>query len=59
MLPPSLTHCIRVFSILIHTGKGEGGEELTREKVRRAIVHEAGRKYQHDSLYLPPVQKLY
>jgi hypothetical protein len=32
----------------------EGGtwEELTREKVRGAIVHKAGRKYQHDWLYL-------
>ncbi len=43
---PLLTHCIRVYSILIHTGKGGGGEELTREKVREAIVHKAGRKYQ-------------
>jgi hypothetical protein len=24
------------------------GEELTREKVRGAIFHKAGRKYQHD-----------
>ncbi len=23
--PPSLTHCIRVYSILIHTGKGGRG----------------------------------
>jgi hypothetical protein len=31
-----LTHCIRVYSILIHTGKGGRGErgELTRDKVR-------------------------
>jgi hypothetical protein len=27
-----LIHCIRVYSILIHTGK-EGGGEITREKV--------------------------
>jgi hypothetical protein len=41
---------IRVYSILIHTGKGEsgGGGELTEEKVRGAIVHKAGQKYQHD-----------
>ncbi len=33
-------------TVLIHTGKGERGEaELTREKVRGAIVHKAGRKY--------------
>jgi hypothetical protein len=24
--PPPHTHCIRVFSILIHTGKREGGQ---------------------------------
>ncbi len=24
--PPPLTHCIRVYSILIHTGKGGGWE---------------------------------
>jgi hypothetical protein len=43
-----LTHCIRVYSIIIHTGKGGRGEELTREKVRGAIFYKAGRKYQHD-----------
>ncbi len=38
-----LTHCIRVYSILVpvRTGKGGGGE-LTREKVRGTIVHKAG-----------------
>jgi hypothetical protein len=46
ILPP-LTHCIRVYSVLIHTEKGWGAE-LTREKVRGAIVHKAGRKYHHD-----------
>ncbi len=29
-------------------GEGEDGGELTREKVRGAIVHKAGRKYQQD-----------
>ncbi len=38
------THCIRVYRILIHTGKG-GGVELTREKFRGAIVYKPGRKY--------------
>jgi hypothetical protein len=33
-----LTHCIRVYSILIPTGRGG---ELTREKVREALVHKA------------------
>jgi hypothetical protein len=36
-----LTHCIRVYRML-HTGMGR--VELTREKVRGAIVHKAGRK---------------
>ncbi len=40
---PPLTHCIRVYSILIHTTQ-EGGE-LTREKVRGVIAHKSGRKY--------------
>jgi hypothetical protein len=35
------TLCIRVYSILIHTGRGWG--ELTREKVRGAMVHKAGK----------------
>ncbi len=43
--PPPLTHCISVYSIQIYTGKeGRGGETLTREKVRGAIVHKAGSK---------------
>jgi hypothetical protein len=48
--PPPLTHCIGVYSysILIHTWKRGGGGELTREKVRGAMVHKAGRKYQYD-----------
>jgi hypothetical protein len=36
--PPPLTHCTCVYSILINTGK-RGGEELTKEKAREAIVH--------------------
>ncbi len=44
-LPPPLTHCkrVRVYCILIHTGKG-GGKRRTREKVRGATVHKAGSK---------------
>ncbi len=38
---------VRVYSILIHTGKGR---ELTREKDRGAktMLQKAGRKYQND-----------
>jgi hypothetical protein len=45
-LPP-LTHCIRKYSILSGIDR-EGGGELSREKVRGAVVHKAGRKYQLD-----------
>jgi hypothetical protein len=38
-----LEHCIRVYSILIHTGRGGGGSG-TRETVREATVHKAGSK---------------
>jgi hypothetical protein len=41
---------IQYHMVLIHMGKG-GGRELIREKVTGrggAIVHKAGRKYQHD-----------
>jgi hypothetical protein len=39
---PPLTHCIRLYSVLIHTGKGGGGS--AREKVRGETVHKAGSK---------------
>jgi hypothetical protein len=43
---------VRVYSIpvpvLFYAGKGGKGEELTRENVTGAIVHKAGRKYQHE-----------
>ncbi len=51
---PPLSHCIRVYGI--HR-EGVGGE-LTREKVRVAIVYKAGRKYQHDWLYLQSVNSI-
>jgi hypothetical protein len=50
-IPPPLTHCIRVNSILIHTGKGGGRVEPDR-KLEGQQFTKLGRKYQHDSLYL-------
>jgi hypothetical protein len=44
--PPPHTHTqIRVYSILIHTGKGGQEGELTTAKVRGAMLHKAGRKF--------------
>jgi hypothetical protein len=56
--PPPYAHCIGAYvytctvqysyTVFLFTqGRREGGE-LTREKVREAIVHEAGQKYQQD-----------
>jgi hypothetical protein len=30
--PPPLTHCIRIYHIIIPTGKGEGGGELNQRE---------------------------
>jgi hypothetical protein len=46
--PPPYTRYTCIPYILIHTGKGSGLEELTRDKVRGAIVLKACRNYQHD-----------
>jgi hypothetical protein len=35
-----------------HREGGRGGGELSIEKVRGGKVHKAGRKYQHDLVYL-------
>jgi hypothetical protein len=41
-IPPPLTHSIRVYSILIHIGKGERGG--TSEKVKGATGYKGGSK---------------
>jgi hypothetical protein len=41
-------HTVYVYTVYLFTQGRGGGRELTREKVRGAIVHKAGRKYQHD-----------
>ena len=41
--PYALYLCVQ-YTYSIHTGKGGGGESLTREKVRGATVHNAGSK---------------
>ncbi len=44
------------YTVLLHTGKGGGGEgELTREKVRGAIAHKTGTK----NTNMTSVYKLY
>jgi hypothetical protein len=34
-IPPPFTHCMRVYSILIHRGKGGGGGELNQRECKR------------------------
>ncbi len=51
--PYTLYTCIQVYLLT----QGRGGE-LTREKVRGAIVHKACRKYQHDWLYLQSINSI-
>jgi hypothetical protein len=41
---PPLTNCILVYSILIHTGKGERGGEVSK----REGFTKLGRKYQYN-----------
>ncbi len=51
--PLRLTHCVRVYSILIHTGKG-GRVEPERMGEGQQFT-KLGRKYQHDWLYLQSI----
>jgi hypothetical protein len=48
ILPP--LHTVHVCSVQYTYSHREGGKggELTRENVRGAMLHKAGRKYQHD-----------
>jgi hypothetical protein len=45
-------HWYTVYRTHSHREGEKGGRELTREKVRGAIVHKAGRKNQQDGVYL-------
>jgi hypothetical protein len=51
--PPPLTHCICVYSILIHTGK-EGRVEPERRGEEQQFT-KCGRKYQLDWLYFQSI----
>jgi hypothetical protein len=49
-----LLHTVYMYTVpLIHTGKGGGGGELTREKFRWAF-----RKYQYAWLYLQSINSI-
>jgi hypothetical protein len=46
--PPPPIHTVYAYTVYLFTqGRGEEGE-LTREKVTGAMLHKAGRQYQHD-----------
>ncbi len=49
---PPLTYCIRVYSILFHTGKGGGGRVQPERRLEGQQFTKLSRKYQHDWLYL-------
>ncbi len=55
--PPSrnIPYCIINTPVLNHTGWGEG---WTSEKIRGALVHKRGQKYQHDWLYLQSINSI-
>jgi hypothetical protein len=53
-----LTHCIRVYCILIHTAKGGGGEFKTERRLEGQQFTKPGRKYEHDLNYLQLVKDL-
>jgi hypothetical protein len=52
---PPLHNVYVYYTVYLFTQGRVGGGELTREKVRGAIVHKAGRKYQHYWLYLQSI----
>ncbi len=58
--PPIHTAYVCTRTVYLFTQGGGGGErkELTREKVRGAIVHKAGRKYQHGWQYLQSIHSI-
>jgi hypothetical protein len=54
--PPPLTHCIRAYCILIHTGKGGAGRiEPERRLEGQQFPTKEGREYQNDWLYLQSI----
>ncbi len=52
--PPPWPILLYVYTIQYTYSHWEEGE-LAREKVKRAIVHNTGRKYQHKGLYLQTI----
>jgi hypothetical protein len=50
-----LTHCMSVYSILIHTRKGGRGRVIPERRGEGQQFTKSGRKYQHDCLYLQSI----
>jgi len=46
--PPPVTHCMNTYPCTYSHREGGGEQRSTSEKVRGALVHKRGRKYQHD-----------
>ncbi len=53
--PPPLTHCILVYSTLIHTAKGGGGRVDPERRLEEQPFTKQGRKYKRDWLYLQSI----
>ncbi len=58
ILPPCTLYTCIQYIYLFTQERGREGGELTREKVRGAIVHKADRKYQHDWLCLQSINSI-
>ncbi len=57
--PPPVAHCINTYPCTYsHREVWEGRGVRTTEKVRGALVHKRGRKYQHDWLYLQSINSI-
>ncbi len=55
---PPVTHCMNTYHCTYSHREGGGGVRWTSEKVRGALLHKRGWKYQHDWLYLQSINSI-